>query len=119
MTPGLGEWREAGWSERDTGSKSKTGDCVVRTYLTLGADASHRGGCRHSVTSGSDGGAFLTMPEGIIHEAGALLDNAHSPFLCERLPMSYLDSQRLCALSVFSILVCAWYSSVISMYLPS
>ena len=36
------------------------------------------GVCRHSVTSGSDRGASLTIPEKIIHEAGALLDHPHS-----------------------------------------
>ena len=33
--------------------------------------------------------------------------------------MSFLDPQRLCVLSVLPVLVCAWYSFVISMYLPS
>jgi hypothetical protein len=111
-TPGLGEWHEVGWSERDTGSKSNTGDCAVRTYLTLDAGANHRGGCRHTVTSEWQRRWNFVDDAGEDHPPVLVrFLTTHNPsFFCEYLPMSFLDSQRLCAVSVLPVLVCALFA---------
>ena len=98
---------------RDTGSKSETGDCAVRTYLTLGARLNRydRGWCRHSVTSGSVLRASFTMPEKILHQAGALFGFPHSLFLFRTPPYEPpRPATSLCA-------VCAPYVCLRLVYL--